>query len=81
MRKICESLAGGFARVDRTLDRPPQSVEGVLRMQKSGEVVELYGRFMGGSDRNRALLDNQGNSMHVMQIAQGRINTSDYVSC
>ena len=48
MTKICESFAGGFASVGRTLDRPRQLVEGVLRMQKSGEVVELYGRFMGG---------------------------------
>jgi hypothetical protein len=46
--KICESCAGGFAWVGRTLDRPPQPVEGVLHMQKSREVVELYGRFMGG---------------------------------
>jgi len=42
---ICESFAGGFARVGRTLDRSPQPEEGVLRMQKSGEVVEIYGRF------------------------------------
>ena len=41
LRKSC----GGFARVGRTLDRPPQPVEAVLRTQKSGEVVELYGRF------------------------------------
>jgi hypothetical protein len=41
--KICESFAGGFARVGRTLDRPPQPVEGVLHLQKSGEVVEIYG--------------------------------------
>ena len=45
MTKICESCAGGFAWVGRTLDRPPQPVEGVLHMQKSREVVELYGRF------------------------------------
>ena len=44
MTKICESLAGGFVRVGRTLDRPPQPVEGVLRMQKSGKRPN----FMGG---------------------------------
>jgi hypothetical protein len=42
--KICENFAGGFARVGRTLDRPPQPVEGILRMQKSREVAEIYGR-------------------------------------
>jgi hypothetical protein len=34
-----------FARVGRTLDRPSQPVEGVLHLQKSREVVEVYGRF------------------------------------
>jgi hypothetical protein len=28
--KICESFAGGFARVGRTLDRSPQPVEGIF---------------------------------------------------
>jgi len=41
--RICESFAGGFARVGSTLDRPPQPVESVLRVQMSREVVELYG--------------------------------------
>ena len=75
MTKICESLAGGFARVSRTLDRPPQPVKGVLRMQKSREVIELYGRFMGGSDRNTSNSGRFGQSRHFMQMAQGRINT------
>jgi hypothetical protein len=50
--KICENFAGGFAQVGRTLDRPPQPIKGLLGKQKSGKVVEIYGRFMGGSDRN-----------------------------
>jgi hypothetical protein len=73
--KTCESFAGGFARVGRTLDRSPQPVEGVLRMQKSGEVAEIYGRFMGGSDRNTSNLGRFGQSRHFMQMAQSRINT------
>ena len=39
MTKICESFAGGFARVGRTLGRrPPQPVEGVSRLQKSADI-------------------------------------------
>jgi hypothetical protein len=78
--KICESFAGGFAQVGRTLDRPPHPVEGVLRMQNSREVVELYGRFMGGSDRNTGNSGRLGQSRHFMQMAQGRINTAYFAS-
>jgi hypothetical protein len=78
---ICESFADGFARVGRTLDRPPQPVEGVLRLQESGKVVELYGRFMGGSDRNTSNSGRFGQSVQNMHIAQCRINTGDCASC
>ena len=81
MTKTCESFASGFAWVGRTLDRPPQPVEGVLRMQKSGEVAELYGRFMGGSDRNTSNSGRFGQSVQFMHIAQGRINTDSFASC
>jgi hypothetical protein len=73
--KICESFAGGFGRVGRILDRPPLPVEAVLRMQKSGEVVELYGRFMGGSDRNTSNSGRFGQTVQFMQMMQSRINT------
>jgi hypothetical protein len=79
--KIVESFAGGFARVGRTLDCPPQPVEGILRMQKCGEVVEIYGRFMGGSDRNTSNSGRFVQSRHFMQMAQGRINTGYFASC
>jgi hypothetical protein len=78
--KICESFAGGFAWVGRTLDRPPQPVEGLLRMQKSREAVDLYGRFMGGSDRNTSNSGRFGQSRHFMQIVQSRINTAYFAS-
>ena len=81
MTKICESLAGGFAQVGRTLDRPPQPIKGLLRMQKSGKVAEIYGRFMGGSDRNTSNSGRFGQSRHFMQMAQGRINTDYFASC
>ena len=42
--------------------------------------AETWWRFGGGSDRNRALLCNEGNSMHGMQIAQSPINTGDCAS-
>jgi hypothetical protein len=78
--KICESFADGFDRVGRTLDRPPQPVEGVLRMQKSGKVVEIYGRFMGGSDRNTSNSGRFAQSVQFMQMAQCRINTGYFAS-
>ena len=81
MTKICESFASGFAWVGRTLDRPPRPVEGVLRAQKSGEVVELYGRFMGGSDRNTSNSGRFGQSVQFMHMTQGRINTDSFASC
>jgi hypothetical protein len=79
--KICESFAGGFAQVGRTLDRPPQPIKGLLRMQKSGKVVEIYGRFMGGSDRNRSNSGRFAQSVQFMQMAQCRINTGYFASC
>jgi hypothetical protein len=79
--KICESFAGGFAGVGRTLDRSLQPAEGVLRMQKSGEVVELYGRFMGGADRNTSNSGRFRQSVQFMQMVQSRINTGSFASC
>jgi hypothetical protein len=79
--KICECFAGGFARVGRTLDRSPQPVEGVLRMQGSGEEAELYGRFMGGSDRNTSNSGRPGQFVQLMQFVQSRINTGYFASC
>jgi hypothetical protein len=78
--KICESFAGGFAQVGRTLDRPPQPIKGLLRMQKSGKVVEIYGRFMCGSDRNTSNSGRFAQSVQCMQTAQRRINIGDCAS-
>ena len=80
MTKICESFASGFAQVGRNSDRLQRPVKGVLHLQKSGEVAELYGRFMGGSDRNRSNSGRFGQSMQFMQIVQRRINTGDCAS-
>ena len=81
MTKICESFAGGFAQVDRTLDRPPQPIKGLLRMQKRRKVAENYRRFMGGSDRNTSNSGRFGQFRHFMQIVQSRINTGCFASC
>ena len=42
--------------------------------------AEIWRRFGGGSDRNRALLGNWGQPVHDMQIAQSLINTSYFAS-
>ncbi len=47
-------------------------MQGVLLIQRSGEVTQFYGRFMGGSDRK---------SVQFMQMVQHRINTGYFASC
>jgi hypothetical protein len=42
---------------------------------------EIWRRFGGGSDRNRALLGNPVQPVHDMQIVQSRINTGYFASC
>jgi hypothetical protein len=78
--KVCESFADGFAQIGRTLDRQELSVLAVLEIAEVHRNAEIWRRFGGGSDRNRALLGNQVQPVHDMQIAQGRINTGDYAS-
>jgi hypothetical protein len=78
--KICESFADGFARIGRTLDRQELSVLAVLEIAEVHGNGEIWRRFGGGSDRNRALLGNGGNSMHDMQSVQSRINTGYFAS-
>ncbi len=80
MLRLCSSFVGGFAQVGGNLDRPEPSVQAVLHMAQVQGRTEIWWRFGGGSDRNRALLGNQGNSMQDMQISQGRINTDDSAS-
>ncbi len=43
--------------------------------------IEIYGRFMGGSDRNRSNSGRRGQCVQHMQIAQSRINTGYFASC
>ncbi len=67
----------GVAQIADNGDRPKPSVQAVLHIIEVHGNAEIWWRFGGGSDRNRALLGNQGNSMQDMQISQGRINTDD----
>jgi hypothetical protein len=74
------SVIGGVAQVGNKLDHPVPSARAVLHTTEVQGEAEIWWRFGGGSDRNRALLGNQGNSMHDMQIVQSRINTGDFAS-
>jgi len=73
------NFVGGAALVGNNLDHPEPASKAVLYLTEEQGEVEIWWRFGGGSDRNRALLGTKGNSMHVMQIAQSRINTGDSV--
>ena len=53
----------------------------ILHMAQVQEEDEIWRRFGGGSDRNRALSGNPVQPVHDMQIVQGRINTGDFASC
>ena len=46
-------------------------------LENTAVCSEVYGRFMGGSDRNRSNSGRLGQFVQHMQIAQGRINTGD----
>jgi hypothetical protein len=76
--KICPSFVSGFAKVGANLGRPKQLVQRVLHIGKVRRSGEVYGRFMGGSDRNRSNSGHLGQSVQYMQGAQYRINTGDF---
>ena len=80
MLNICSGSVGGSVQVGYNLDRPERSVQVDSHMAQMREEGEIWRRFGGGSDRNRALLGNGGNSMHDMQIVQSRINTAYFAS-
>jgi hypothetical protein len=78
---ICSGSVGGSVQVGYNLDLPERSVQVDLHMAQMLEEGEIWRRFGGGSDRNRALLGNKGTSMHDMQSVQSRINTAYFASC
>ena len=80
MLNVCSGFIGGSVQVGYNLGRPEQSVQMDLHMAQVQGKAEIWRRFGGGSDRNRALLGNEGNSMHDMQTVQSRINTAYFAS-
>jgi hypothetical protein len=79
--KICESSVGGFAQVGRNPHRQELAVQDVSHSVRVHQVVEPYGRFMGGSDRNTSNSGRFGQTVQFMQMAQRRINTGYFASC
>jgi hypothetical protein len=77
---ICSGFIGSSVQVGYNLGHPEQSVQMDLHMAQVQGKAEIWWRFGGGSDRNRALLGSQSNSIRGMQIAQSRINTGDCAS-
>jgi hypothetical protein len=78
--KIGTSFVGGFAQVGGDLDRPEQLVQRVPHIAKVRGSGEVYGRFMGGSDRNRSNSGQLGQSVQYVQNAQVIINTGYFAS-
>jgi len=78
---ICSDFVGGSVQVGYNLDRPERSVQVDLHMAQVQGEAKICRRFGGGSDRNRALLGNGGNSMHDMQSVKNRISTAYFASC
>ena len=77
---ICSGFIGGSVQVGNNLDRAEHSAQAVLHIAEVQGRAQIWWRFGGGSDRNRALLCNKDNSMHGMQIAQSLVNTGDCAS-
>jgi hypothetical protein len=67
--------------IGRTLDRRELSVLAVLEIAEVHGNAEIWRRFGGGSDRNRALSGNPVQPVHDMQSVQGLINTGYFASC
>jgi hypothetical protein len=78
--KACSNFMGGRFQSSDNLDRFEWTAQASLHITKAQSEAKICRRFGGGSDRNRALLGNPGNSMHDMQFVQRRINTGDCAS-
>jgi len=77
---ICSGFLGGSVQVGNKLDREEHSAQAVLHIAEVQGMAQIWWRFGGGSDRNRALLGNREQSVHGMQIAQSRIKTAYFAS-
>ena len=76
MLKACSNFIGGRIQSGDNLDRLEWTARASLHIAKA----QSEPRFVGGSARNRAVLGNPGQPVHVMQMAQCRINTGYFAS-
>ena len=80
MLNIRTHFMGAFGEVAESFGCPEQCVEAVLHAREAQGSADIWGRFGGGSARNRAFVGGSCNSVQFMQIAQSRINTGDCAS-
>ena len=80
MLNICSGFIGGSVQVGNNLDRAEHSAHAVLHIAEVQGMAQIWWRFGGGSDRNRALFGNPVQPVHDMQIVRSRINTGDCAS-
>jgi hypothetical protein len=78
---LCSGVVGSSVQIGYNLDCPEQRVQVDFHMAQVQVEAEIWRRFGGGSDRNRARLGKKGTSMHDMQSVQSRINTAYFASC
>jgi hypothetical protein len=81
MLKLYSTVDGGFAHVRADLYRLGLPVQRLFGYRAGGKNARVYGRFMGGSARNRSNSGPVGRQRQYMQIVQSRINTGDLSSC
>ena len=80
MLNICSGFVGGSVQVGYNLDRPEKSVQVDSHVAQVQREADIWRRFGGGSDRNRALLGNPAQPVHNMQFVQCRVNNGDCAS-
>jgi hypothetical protein len=66
---VSSTFVGGF-EIGNNLDRAGHSAQAVLHIAEVQGMAQIWWRFGGGSDRNRALLGNKDNSMHFANRAK-----------
>jgi hypothetical protein len=81
MLKRCSTVVGGFAPGGTNLWGLNRPSKGFVGCRAGGKNAGVYGRFMGGSARNRSNSGPVGQQRQYMQIVQSSINTGDFASC
>jgi hypothetical protein len=76
--RVLGEAAKMFMRVAPVTIALPNSV---LIEAVGSSASKVYGRFMGGSDRNTSNSGHLGQAVQYMQIAQSRIKTSCFACC